>query len=65
LLVEPLNRFFSDRAIRVIDERESSRPSGFPIHGKHDRSGLADGRQVCAQLCLRGDIRQIANEQTD
>jgi hypothetical protein len=65
LLVEPLDRLFGDGAIRVIDEREASRSSGLPIYGKHYRCGLADAGQVRAQLCLRGDIRQIANEQTD
>jgi hypothetical protein len=65
LLVEPLDRFFCDGAIRVIDEREASRSSGLPIHGEYNRCGLADAGQVRSQLCLRGDIRQIANEQTD
>jgi hypothetical protein len=65
LLVESLDRFFRDTAIRIVDERETSRSSGLPIYGQYDRCGLADARQVRSQLCLRGGIRQIANEQTD
>src|SRR5690606_15578330 len=49
LLVEPTNSFFRHRAVRVINERETARPAGFPINGKDDLGWYADARQVFPQ----------------
>ena len=48
LLIESADRRFGDGAIRVIDERETARPAGFPIDGKNDLGGFTDARQVLA-----------------
>ena len=48
LLVEAPDRLFGDLAIGVVDEREASRPSGFPIGGKHDLRWCSDARQMLA-----------------
>ena len=46
LLIEPADRRFGDRAIRVVDEREAARAAGFPIDGKNNLGGFADARQM-------------------
>ena len=65
LLVEASDRFFGDSSIRVIDERESARTTGFPINRKDDLGWIADARQMLPQICLVCRIRQIAYKQTD
>jgi hypothetical protein len=41
-LIESADGRFSDGAIRVIDKRETARPSGFPIDGKNYLAGFPD-----------------------
>jgi hypothetical protein len=48
LLVEAPDRLLGDFAIGVVDERETSRPSGLPIGGKHDLRWGSDARQMLA-----------------
>ncbi len=52
LLVEPANRFFRYRPVRVVDERETPGSSSFPIDGQHHLRRYADARQMLPQLCL-------------
>jgi hypothetical protein len=47
-LIELADGRFCDGAIRVIDKRETSRPSGFPIDGKNYLGGFTDARQMLA-----------------
>jgi hypothetical protein len=47
-LIELADGCFGDGAIRVIDKRETSRPSGFPIDGKNYLGGFTDARQMLA-----------------
>jgi hypothetical protein len=42
LLIESTDGSFCDRAIGVINERESSGPTGFTIHREHDLGGFTD-----------------------
>jgi hypothetical protein len=65
LLIESTDGGFCDRAIGVINERESSRPTGFTIHRENDLGGFTDARQVLSQLCLGRRVRQVAYKQTD
>src|SRR6266542_4436790 len=48
LLIEPADRRLGDRAIGVIDKRESSRTAGFPINGENDLGGFADAGEMLA-----------------
>jgi hypothetical protein len=64
-LVESADGFFGDGSIRVVDEREASWTSSFPIDREHHLRREADARQMLTQLCLRRRVRQIPNEQTD
>jgi hypothetical protein len=65
LLIEFADRRFRNGAIRVVHERESAGPAGFPVNGENDLGGFADAGKVLSQLCLGRGIRQVAYKQTD
>jgi hypothetical protein len=65
LLVETPYRLFGDRAIRVIHEREATRPACLAVYGKNDLTWFADTRQVLSQLWLVCRVWQVADKQTD
>jgi hypothetical protein len=48
LLVETPDRLLGDRAVGIVNERETSRSSGLPVGREHDLGGGADARQMLA-----------------
>src|SRR5207249_1360413 len=65
LPVESLNGLFRLRAVEILDERESPRPSRFAVHREDYLRGRRDFAEVTPQLRFGRAVREISYEQTD
>jgi hypothetical protein len=65
LLIESPDRFFSDGAVGIVDERKASRPAGFTVDGENYGRGYADGGKMFAEFGFRRRVRKVPDEQTD
>jgi hypothetical protein len=63
--IEFLDDLFGDRALREFHEGEAAGPPGLSIDRHDDVRGFRDRGKVRAEICLRGPVGEVADEQTD